>query len=563
MTFFGPVGQGSIHTHANELNNDLSQERSERHQVFRPLIFFAHSLGGLVLKNALFRSWLEYVSESPNKDRSMAIERSTIAVIFAGTPHRGSDKAKWASIATKMATVIQKDHSSKLADALKKGSDTLETLQDWFKKIENNFHVFTFMEEVPITKIGSVVDTGSAAIHCQHERRRMIHANHMEMVRFDDKNCNEYKKVKDAFTQIHQHDIDGRTREDIWQPPRRLERSRSSFMDAIEGPSSNGSSQPRMLEYQQRPSSFTRINTLAPEEPVEHIARRSNDRLPYLRQSELLNHRASTTTLGTVETSHSRSSGYSLRSQEDRLSVGGNDQSQYANLMEQGRRLARRRDRNFATNLMNAKSCFQQAHDLVSLNSPSGQMDLASVKYQIMNVEFETAFHRDMTPQQKLSHLQTAEQFGWDATNDVQQSVSGSPSQAGGGLLGQIQLYMAIIKGRKAEIHERLQVAAEATRRQKDDALSEIVIAMDEIRQSAPENVQESEQFARTWTERFKPPLRQQTPSQNSIPSVVAPIDTPELGTSRANTPRLPAYSELSFASRATAPPPYAENHFG
>ena len=51
MQFFGPVGQGSIHDHANELNNDLRQERAEQHQIFRPLIFFAHSLGGLVVKN--------------------------------------------------------------------------------------------------------------------------------------------------------------------------------------------------------------------------------------------------------------------------------------------------------------------------------------------------------------------------------------------------------------------------------------------------------------------------------------------------------------------------------
>jgi len=51
MQFFGPVGQGSIHDHANELNNDLARERVRQHQIFRPLVFFAHSLGGLVVKS--------------------------------------------------------------------------------------------------------------------------------------------------------------------------------------------------------------------------------------------------------------------------------------------------------------------------------------------------------------------------------------------------------------------------------------------------------------------------------------------------------------------------------
>ena len=60
MQFFGPVGQGSIHDHANELNNDLSQERAKKHQIFRPLIFFAHSLGGLVVKSVR-----PYTGESP------------------------------------------------------------------------------------------------------------------------------------------------------------------------------------------------------------------------------------------------------------------------------------------------------------------------------------------------------------------------------------------------------------------------------------------------------------------------------------------------------------------
>ena len=71
MQFFGPVGQGSVHSHANELNNDLSSERTEQHQLFRPLIFFAHSLGGLVVKNV-----------SPGGKQKAYVGHSCISVIL-------------------------------------------------------------------------------------------------------------------------------------------------------------------------------------------------------------------------------------------------------------------------------------------------------------------------------------------------------------------------------------------------------------------------------------------------------------------------------------------------
>lgn len=51
MRFFGPVGEGNIHDHARSLIRDLSLARIEEHQVFRPIIFFAHSQGGLVVKD--------------------------------------------------------------------------------------------------------------------------------------------------------------------------------------------------------------------------------------------------------------------------------------------------------------------------------------------------------------------------------------------------------------------------------------------------------------------------------------------------------------------------------
>lgn len=51
MKFFTPLSEGNIQDHAKTLNQDLINERNEKYQAVRPIIFFAHSLGGLVVKN--------------------------------------------------------------------------------------------------------------------------------------------------------------------------------------------------------------------------------------------------------------------------------------------------------------------------------------------------------------------------------------------------------------------------------------------------------------------------------------------------------------------------------
>lgn len=175
--------------------------------------------------------------------------------------------------------------------------------------------------------------------------------------------------------------------------------------------------------------------------------------------------------------------------------------------MDQGRHLAKRTDRNYATNLLNAKSCFQQARSLLSPESPSGRANLASLDYQLLDVEFNMAFHRDMTLHEKLSHLQAAEQHAWDAAYNARQSTEKEEKGGGGGggpLLAQVQLYNAIIKGRRAEIHARMQVPEDAVRRQKEDASSEIVIALEAIRAGSVGRVEESERFADTWLKRLQ-----------------------------------------------------------
>lgn len=73
-----------------------------------------------------------------------------------GTPHRGSNKAKWGSIATNLAAVVMKDHNDKVIDALNRGAETLERVQTSFSKILMTLPVWSFFENHQYEKIGKV-----------------------------------------------------------------------------------------------------------------------------------------------------------------------------------------------------------------------------------------------------------------------------------------------------------------------------------------------------------------------------------------------------------------------
>ena len=183
--------------------------------------------------------------------------------------------------------------------------------------------------------------------------------------------------------------------------------------------------------------------------------------------------------------------------------------------MEQGKKLARTTDHNFAKNLAIAGQYFIKAQS--SLSPSSDPAAFVSVLYQLMHVEFQKGFQRGMSPEEKISHLQKAEQYGFDAADFARQS-----SNAGDSV--QVKLYMAIIKGRKAEIHARLGVSPQEIRNQKDDALSDISKAMKELEQVG--RGLENLKWSKTWTQRLEIAPNSVELHSSSIPSL------PELGPS-------------------------------
>ena len=71
--------------HAQSLLNDVNNKRLEEKEVHRPLIFIAHSLGGLLVKHALIEARL-------NERKYRCLKASTYGLVFFATPHAGGNK---------------------------------------------------------------------------------------------------------------------------------------------------------------------------------------------------------------------------------------------------------------------------------------------------------------------------------------------------------------------------------------------------------------------------------------------------------------------------------------
>lgn len=122
---------------ATSLLGQIDLKRTSRQERERKLIFVCHSLGGLLVKQALVLG-----GQSPNRQ---AIQASTIGIIFLGTPHGG------ASLARGLAKIsIFTDSPSTLLDVLSMGSQSLRKVTDDFAAYYTSRRKTTARDQVPL-----------------------------------------------------------------------------------------------------------------------------------------------------------------------------------------------------------------------------------------------------------------------------------------------------------------------------------------------------------------------------------------------------------------------------
>ena len=177
----GSVSTNRVADHSRDLLNALVGVRETGDE--RPILFVAHSLGGLVIKDALRLS-----RDSPELN-FRCIYRWTRGIAFLGTPHAGSWLANWAKIPVRSLGLVRRIDSNLLA-VLQTDSEVLYRIQDGFLTMlrdretqQDPIMVTCFYETLPMFGSTLIVEQQSGII--MGWNRVSVHANHRNVARFD------------------------------------------------------------------------------------------------------------------------------------------------------------------------------------------------------------------------------------------------------------------------------------------------------------------------------------------------------------------------------------------
>lgn len=127
---------------SNERKTDEEKEEGIPPRLQRPLIFIAHSIGGLVVKMALTKA----AADARYDD----ILRDCYGVAFFGTPHQGSSYFAMPPLAASIRSLLQLSRPlpTSVTDELRVGNPLLLRADEDFKAIAHDLRVWTLYETI-------------------------------------------------------------------------------------------------------------------------------------------------------------------------------------------------------------------------------------------------------------------------------------------------------------------------------------------------------------------------------------------------------------------------------
>ncbi|KAG4282361.1 hypothetical protein FPRO06_09034 [Fusarium proliferatum] len=195
-----------IHSDAEDVCAKLAAERLNTQTVDRPIVFVAHSLGGLVAAQILVHG-----EQKPENSAESSIAKNIRGMVFLGTPFRGSSVAKPAEVVRRVLDLFRVDTQQQTLKLLGVDSERLDELTRAFpqvlnkrrssKDIQHRIEAFFFYETLK-TRLGigsvQIVATESAQLHGCGDAAP-IRADHIGICKFETKDADGYATVVAAI----------------------------------------------------------------------------------------------------------------------------------------------------------------------------------------------------------------------------------------------------------------------------------------------------------------------------------------------------------------------------
>ncbi|RYP46151.1 hypothetical protein DL768_007626 [Monosporascus sp. mg162] len=174
-----------LYDHARSLVADLCRKRKLTNSTERPIIFVAHSLGGIIVKSALIHS---DTARQGALHEHRSVKVATHGIIFMGTPHQGGNGVQLGRLLANVASLFVAA-DNRILQHLERDSEWLQQQLGQYGPISGDFITkFAYEEYETPTAFGHkimVVPRASAVVPGQADAEPIvIHADHHKMVKF-------------------------------------------------------------------------------------------------------------------------------------------------------------------------------------------------------------------------------------------------------------------------------------------------------------------------------------------------------------------------------------------
>lgn len=146
-----PISKNTVYDIGSDFLGSLEAER--RSHPSRPIVFVAHSLGGIVVKEMLRRS----CGFESHLNHLHQIYASTAAIMFFGTPHGGADPRGFLEhVVEQAARAAGFKVNEQILNTLLPTSERLRELRDEFGVMarQNDWIIYSFQEQYGVQLLG-------------------------------------------------------------------------------------------------------------------------------------------------------------------------------------------------------------------------------------------------------------------------------------------------------------------------------------------------------------------------------------------------------------------------